>query len=476
MKITSAKPEATSPSSNQDNLAATAVPTSNEAAFNQLLQLLFATTAAPAMTPSTNAATTTVDSAEIDVNTAINNSNNRSFLEVPNAANQASQQNADEINLLMMQLTELDKSKESASVVETKEANVNNAVPATDLSTVSPQKQTITGDEKSIPNQIAAMSAPQQASLAKDEVIHSDTEEKVTQKQAVDNQKPIMLNEKAVIDADVAKNIAINSNIEDKQRFNVDSKANSKLAIKLNANTGNIMAAKPATLLEGVDRRIEKPSTKLAKAVEDFSASMTASASATTPTVSNAAQLLTMPSHSEHIDRIMNAFSGMGEFINNQTAQLTAKDVSQSSTTSAGTQFDPLRDLKFDITTLDGHLSLSGDYDAQIKIYPPELGNVIAKLKVGVDSTQLVIVTENDHVKQIVESNLAMLKQHFQQADIQLSHIDVQTAQSGGKWQENNQNNQGPFSPDQQSGEFNNSKMAQKEPKTNKNAIVDTYA
>ncbi|MDR3476568.1 MAG: flagellar hook-length control protein FliK [Gammaproteobacteria bacterium] len=82
---------------------------------------------------------------------------------------------------------------------------------------------------------------------------------------------------------------------------------------------------------------------------------------------------------------------------------------------------------------------LNDSYSANIKIYPPELGHVLAKLKVDKNNAELIITTENSTVKSIVESNLAQLRDNFQRADINITNIQVNVSDVSDKEQKNNQ-------------------------------------
>ena len=53
------------------------------------------------------------------------------------------------------------------------------------------------------------------------------------------------------------------------------------------------------------------------------------------------------------------------------------------------------------------------------------------------DHAELVIMTENNFVKGVVEANVMQLKDNFQQADINLTHIDVQLSQNGNEGRNN---------------------------------------
>lgn len=116
-------------------------------------------------------------------------------------------------------------------------------------------------------------------------------------------------------------------------------------------------------------------------------------------------------------------------------------------------------------------------YDAKIKIYPPELGQVQAKLRVSKNNAELVIMTENSQVKGIVEANLPQLRQHFQQADINLTNVHVEVFQSTTK-EQNNQNRQ---QDDQRQGRYNTNELNEEvnqpiEAKKIITSIIDTYA
>lgn len=70
---------------------------------------------------------------------------------------------------------------------------------------------------------------------------------------------------------------------------------------------------------------------------------------------------------------------------------------------------------------------LNKSFDAKIILYPPELGHIIAKLKINQNDAHLTITTANDSVRNIVEANLAELKESFKQSDVQLTNVQVVT-------------------------------------------------
>lgn len=84
--------------------------------------------------------------------------------------------------------------------------------------------------------------------------------------------------------------------------------------------------------------------------------------------------------------------------------------------------------------------ALKDVYTANIKIHPPELGQVTATLKVDRNTAELVLLTENDHVKAIIQSQLTHLKENFQKADLYLTNVDIQTSHSDAEKQQQQPN------------------------------------
>lgn len=83
-------------------------------------------------------------------------------------------------------------------------------------------------------------------------------------------------------------------------------------------------------------------------------------------------------------------------------------------------------------------------YTANIKIHPPELGEVTATLKIDKNTAQLVLLTENDHVKSIVQSHIVQLKENFNKSDLYLTSVDVQTT-NGDSERQHKQPDQRPL-------------------------------
>jgi flagellar hook-length control protein FliK len=213
----------------------------------------------------------------------------------------------------------------------------------------------------------------------------------------------------------------------------------------------------------------------LLPAMPDITASGAAAPIATIP--------LPPPGQNTQVDKGVNALLQLGQMINSHTAamanpqvntsQLAETDYVKTAKRVANAEFETRIELQQ--PTLDS--MLKNTLNANIKIYPPELGHVLAKLKMDKNTTELFIMTENNAVKEIVEANLPQLRQSFLQADINLTNIEVQSSVA----QEKN--------PDQHANHQTNQALnpsnildTAAEPTTTEtpakiiNSLVDTYA
>jgi flagellar hook-length control protein FliK len=68
-------------------------------------------------------------------------------------------------------------------------------------------------------------------------------------------------------------------------------------------------------------------------------------------------------------------------------------------------------------------------YHANIKIYPPELGKITAKLKMDRNETNLEITAENKQVKALLQGHLTTLREQFTNSNIQLNKIEIVLAE-----------------------------------------------
>jgi flagellar hook-length control protein FliK len=115
---------------------------------------------------------------------------------------------------------------------------------------------------------------------------------------------------------------------------------------------------------------------------------------------------------------------------------------------------------------------------ANIRIYPPELGQVIAKLKMtGKNEATLDITSENSRVRDIIEASLPQLKSQFQQAGINIQTVTVDVQPSLWAAEQNQQFNQKHKEPVLDEEVVNPREKEHKEKLTATiDSIIDTYA
>ncbi|WP_119710935.1 flagellar hook-length control protein FliK [Arsenophonus endosymbiont of Aleurodicus floccissimus] len=70
-------------------------------------------------------------------------------------------------------------------------------------------------------------------------------------------------------------------------------------------------------------------------------------------------------------------------------------------------------------------LSRHGSQQAELRLYPEELGNLQIQLKVLDDKAQLSIVSANQQVRQVIETNLPQLRQVLSEQGIELGQTHV---------------------------------------------------
>lgn len=532
MKITSSKPETgiLSPDTNNP-MNSSEVP--NEAAFDQLFQLMFANAnatknVAPPEVAEVNADVVNQNNTDPLMLNVIDSNSNSSFRESADIQSQdiPVQDSANDINSLMTQLSnngitneQLDVASQdvfkdifkkvsqdafkdipkdvSQSVVKDTSKDVLQTIPKNISESVSPDilknipegfsqdtlAQNQSNETKSQSQEIA--SKIDKSPKNENEVIGTAQDIKLNTAEV----EKIIANNKEIVQKDDKNNVNLadeNANAitqaeikqvmkQDessklvKQPSSIDQLANLTMTIKATADEKH-----PVKILPKIQQGDQDEKLSTSTTLNELNPSQFASLMAS----SNIAGKAKVEQHNKVID----AFVNIGELINSRTLQLVnanqapSTGAPMSSQVSSQPLFDPMRDLKFEISTPGAHLQLGESYDAKIKIYPPELGNVIAKLKVGKDGSQLVILTENNHVKQIVEANLPLLKQQFQQADIQLTQVDVKTNQNDGNWNENNQQNNEALRQEQSKNDLPKADLSQNQSKVNKDAIIDTYA
>ncbi|MFZ2314653.1 MAG: flagellar hook-length control protein FliK [Gammaproteobacteria bacterium] len=182
-------------------------------------------------------------------------------------------------------------------------------------------------------------------------------------------------------------------------------------------------------------------------------------------------------------DKPANALQELGKLINQHTNVIpeetkTVNTLSRPAATYTQTldklsQIEPGMNITKTIAMVGS--SLKDVYTANIKIHPPELGQVTATLKVDKNNAELVLLTENDHVKAIVQSQLTQLRENFQKADLYLTNIDVQTSHSDAERQ---QQEPAPRNTSNINQGIKEDAVELKEPKTVSqriNSLIDTY-
>lgn len=182
-------------------------------------------------------------------------------------------------------------------------------------------------------------------------------------------------------------------------------------------------------------------------------------------------------------DKPANALQELGKLINQHTNVIqdetkTVNPVARSAASYTQTldklsQVEPGMSITKTVAMVGS--ALKDVYTANIKIHPPELGQVTATLKVDKNTAELVLLTENDHVKAIVQSQLTHLKENFQKADLYLTNVDVQTSHSDAEKQQQQPN---PKQTSHMNQGVKQEVVESKEPKTISqriSSLIDTY-
>lgn len=190
-------------------------------------------------------------------------------------------------------------------------------------------------------------------------------------------------------------------------------------------------------------------------------------------------------------NKFTDAMVQMGHIVQKQVTQALSQDsqVSQDSRLAQSRSVDTqslIQDmqgeesgLQIELLPVSARLPGEESYSAHIKIHPPELGSVLAKLKIDKNGTQLVIIAENHRVKEIVESNLYQLRENFQKIDIQITdvQVDVQSS-SHGTYEQNSEQKKSSdsFMSDEERGQTDKQMTETRTPSKKVTSLVDTYA
>jgi len=187
------------------------------------------------------------------------------------------------------------------------------------------------------------------------------------------------------------------------------------------------------------------------------------------------------------VNKPLNTFTQLSHFINSYTMPASLMQLSPSNMSDANMarstdgqvrnsqhyQYEP----KIEILSSSIDSLMKESYDAKIKIYPPELGHVTAKLRMDKDNGQLILLTESSRVKEIVEANLPQLQQHFKDANINVTQIQVQPSLlDTPNQQDTNQRHANDFAARENTIEPNEQKLSPNEKLKDPNTLIDTYA
>lgn len=196
--------------------------------------------------------------------------------------------------------------------------------------------------------------------------------------------------------------------------------------------------------------------------------------------ISNNAAIPNLTVTSPEQNQYLSAFQHLSHFINNETSRLNLNELTLTDPKSAllaSPEQKMAQNMNYDLSVqlMPALGELKEGYAARIQMYPPELGQIVAKLKMNQNNAELVIMTENNHVKQIVESNLPALKQHFQNANINLTDVSVQAGPSNSEQQKEDSSAAKKEASENQQVDNNSVKTATKTTKKSTHTI-DTYA
>lgn len=243
------------------------------------------------------------------------------------------------------------------------------------------------------------------------------------------------------------------------------------------------------------DNLITREPVKSARPTAEVATTSTATLTTTTsnptstpsPVMSQTTPMVLNQSIPAEHTKFLDTFNQLGNFIQQQLAHNNVNNNIAMNMPTAPKMPDevlkstPNQQYSFDVDLVAANVGphLEGIYDAKIKIRPPELGEIIAQLKINKGSAELTLMTENNHVKQIVESNLPQLKQHFQQSNIDLTNVNIKSALDGDKGyqqaeqQANEKQRNNIIDP---AGDISVSADNKKTAEKSSRSLIDTYA
>lgn len=509
MKIESSKPESQSQVSTQDATAAAQTPT--DLLFSLLFQAgLMPQANKPDIQMQSDANHASSDNAEQTQTSNSSNSDNNPFLQQINFVSASlNKRNLDDASLNKANLENSDAVKQEM-MDATSDMTSQAQIPLeSQVAMSSPVKQ---------PTQQKLQASQSQSNLPQDQVKQSALQNQTINDTLAQVANPMLAQTKPITEADysqVKKEMNLDVSDKDEQAFELANQMESEDTnqFQKNNSTGKIQPKITSTYKsEEVVTKTKLDTNQIITKSPKFSETdnkkslteLISTPDADSMSSMGAMQQLSaqgasfhaeLPNHqSEPQNKYTDALVQLGGFINSHTASMATDTVnntisSNSNNISAPAQANPALspndldmskyELKVDIAPRSMDSIMNEIYNAKIKIYPPELGAVMAKLKVGKDSTELSITTENDRVKAIVEQNLPQLRENFQNANINLTHIEVQTSLTDANGQNsNNSRDSSTLLAQEQMHNMDTvgQTVTQKAVSKPSNSLVDTYA
>lgn len=176
------------------------------------------------------------------------------------------------------------------------------------------------------------------------------------------------------------------------------------------------------------------------------------------------------------VSHIVNQFS---DYMNQATTLRTNENIENPTATKESA---PLYQLKPDsieqgeanVLHVSPYTFKIETYNAKLKVYPKDLGEIQAEIKLNPRGTELTLTTEHPEIRQWIESHLQGLRDAFQDANMSL--IDVNFAASADSQQRQNDKPEQSKQSANTSNEPTQKTNAKKESRTEHQALVDTYA
>lgn len=121
----------------------------------------------------------------------------------------------------------------------------------------------------------------------------------------------------------------------------------------------------------------------------------------------------------------------------------------------------------------------NNEYKAWIQIHPPELGRILATLKVTGNTAEITLHTSNATARNILHADMPVIQESLQKADIQVKHIQVEQfttqSQTGNQHNDRSHSQKNQFTDNELPQQPINVKQSRVEKEIDPNSTVDTY-